>query len=243
MYVYLHRYGTAFGFREGEYRSEDVPESFRFGDMPESWDENGRPAVHEQLPSAYPSFELNPEYGEDGAPVRDRLVFSTDSGDYFSEEGKSGLYSSGRLRGIILHRILSSVEKAADLHKAVSDAVADGFLDAQGAAEAEMILSEKLESISSRGWFGDSGVTVFNEVPMIDSDGRIYRPDRVLVHDDGSVTVIDYKFGEKEASHRRQIMHYADMWRRRGCSDVRAYLWYVTAGEVEDVRIVLFDGK
>ena len=243
LYVYLHRYGTAFGFREGEYRSEDVPESFRFGDMPESWDENGRPAVHEQLPSAYPSFELNPEYGEDGAPVRDRLVFSTDSGDYFSEEGKSGLYSSGRLRGIILHRILSSVEKAADLHKAVSDAVADGFLDAQGAAEAEMILSEKLESISSRGWFGDSGVTVFNEVPMIDSDGRIYRPDRVLVHDDGSVTVIDYKFGEKEASHRRQIMHYADMWRRRGCSDVRAYLWYVTAGEVEDVRIVLFDGK
>ena len=75
---------------------------------------------------------------------RDRLVFSTGNPDYFSEEGKSGLYSSGRLRGVVLHKILSGVYTADDLGDAVAEAAASGLIDASEAGDALAFLSSKI---------------------------------------------------------------------------------------------------
>ena len=237
LYMYLHRYGVQAGFSKGPYVSEDVPESFRCGTMPVKWASGGgkEPKPAEPLLSCYPSFPLNPEMSGDGTPVRDRLVFSTDNDDYFSEDGGAGLYVSGRLRGIVLHKVLSGVTVPADLHKAVSDAEASGMLAEDEAREAERVLAEKIGWSASRGWFPESGARIMNEAPMIDSDGKIYRPDRVIAWEDGSVTVIDYKFGMKSAAYRKQILKYAEMWRRRGHAKVSSYIWYVMSDEVEEV--------
>ena len=70
-----------------------------------------------------------------------------------------------------------------------------------------------------------------NETELIDIDGNIYRPDRVVVSG-GKVIVIDYKFGEKENRYRRQVRKYADIWRRLGYEDVSAVLWYVQTGDI-----------
>ena len=236
LYSYIHEAGVRTGFREGELKSEDIPESFVTGEMPSfasgQADAGGKPS----LQSSYPSYPLNPEVPEeDGGLPGNRLVFSTDSQDYFSEEGRYGLYSSGRLRGIILHRILASVNVEDDLHKAVSDAIASGFLPEDEAEEAEKILSSKIRSVADRKWFSGDGVKILNEVSLIDSDGSLYRPDRVLVGEDGKVTVLDYKFGAKEHGHRRQVLRYADMWKRKGYAEVSAYLWYVMEDEVVEV--------
>ena len=122
-----------------------------------------------------------------------------------------------------------------DLHKAVSDAIASGFLPEDEAEEAEKILSSKIRSVADRKWFSGDGVKILNEVSLIDSDGSLYRPDRVLVGEDGKVTVLDYKFGAKEHGHRRQVLRYADMWKRKGYAEVSAYLWYVMEDEVVEV--------
>ena len=234
LYGYLRQAGLRAGFRAVEDTDGRVFVSYCLGEMPEVPEgrrEKARPA--ETLPSAYPSFPLNPDAGDPDWPGgRNRLILSTENADYFSEEGKSGLYSSGRLRGIILHKILSCVDTAGDVSRAVSDAVASALLDAGDAGDAEAFLSSKIASVSSRGWFSAEGARILNETSVIDTDGRIYRPDRVILHSDGRVTVIDYKFGAKDSSHRRQIMKYADMWRRKGHPHVSAYLWYVMSDEI-----------
>ena len=84
------------------------------------------------------------------------------------------------------------------------------------------------------GWFPDNPEKVLNEVELIDVDGKIYRPDRVVVSG-GKVVVVDYKFGERKRSYERQIAGYADLWRRMGYEEVSASLWYVQTGEVVDV--------
>ena len=86
-------------------------------------------------------------------------------------------------------------------------------------------------STSEYGWF-DEDCMILNETSVIDSDGQVYRPDRVMVKGDGSVVIVDYKFGAREKSHGRQILKYADIWRRRGYGDVSSYLWYVMEGEI-----------
>ena len=177
---------------------------------------------------------MSPDGSLSGLPPRDRLLFSTDREDYFSEEGRTGLYSSGRMRGIILHRILASVRVAGDLHRAVTDAVAGGYLDEAEASEAESVLASKMAGVADRGWFSGEA-KILNEVSLIDSDGSVYRPDRVMIDGGGKVTVLDYKFGAKENRHQRQVLRYADMWKRKGYAGVSACLWYVMENEVVEV--------
>ena len=69
---------------------------------------------------------------------------------------------------------------------------------------------------------------------VIDTDGSVYRPDRV-VKDGGKVMIVDYKFGEHHRKYGRQMLRYADLWRRMGYSDVSAFLWYVHTGEVVEI--------
>ena len=81
--------------------------------------------------------------------------------------------------------------------------------------------------MSSRGWFATEDVRVLNESPVIGPDGTELRPDRVILRSDGSAAVIDYKFGEPEKEHVRQVRTYVDIYRALGYAPVTGTLWYV----------------
>ncbi len=180
-----------------------------------------------------PSIPLNWSDADEEADVRERgrMKFTADSVDFFSAEGEAGLSASNRIKGVVLHDILSGVERAEDLENAVHQSVLSGEITREEAAEAMSLLSERLASAKERGWFPDSYDRILNESSLIDSDGGIYRPDRVVIAG-GKVTVIDYKFGEHYRSYERQLRKYSDIWRRMGYKDVSAFLWYVHTDEV-----------
>ena len=181
----------------------------------------------------YPSVPLNPDSvdGETDVRERGRLKFSADAVDFFSDEGEVGIASSNRIKGVVLHDILSSVVCPDDLASAVSDAVRAGEVTSAEAEEIENLLVARIKEVSGRGWFPSERDKVLNEVSIIDSDGQVYRPDRV-VKDGGKVIVVDYKLGEHYRKYERQMMKYADLWRRMGYAQVDAFLWYVQTGEV-----------
>ena len=181
----------------------------------------------------YPSVPLNPGSvdGETDVRERGRLKFSADAVDFFSDEGEVGIASSNRIKGVVLHDILSSVVCPDDLASAVSDAVRAGEVTSAEAVEIENLLVARIKEVSGRGWFPSERDKVLNEVSIIDSDGQVYRPDRV-VKDGGKVIVVDYKLGEHYRKYERQMMKYADLWRRMGYAQVEAFLWYVQTGEV-----------
>ena len=179
----------------------------------------------------YPSYALNPEMSEDGdVRERGRLKFSADSVDFFSEEGAAGVDASNRIKGVVLHDILAHVRVPGDLDAAVDNAVASGDLVASQAHEVRELLRCRISEAESLGWFPENPSDVFMETDVIDSDGQIYRPDRVVVNGDKAV-VIDYKFGAHRNVYERQVRRYADIWRRMGYAEVTAYLWYVQTGE------------
>ena len=183
----------------------------------------------------YPSIPLNPEPGDAGCDVRERgrLKFSSDSVDYFSDD-EVGISASKRIRGIVLHGILSHVVVPEDLAAAVADAVSAGELTVQEADEVSELLKKRMAEVHQRGWFSVGRECVLNEAGMIDTDGQVLRPDRVVVCD-GKVSIVDYKFGEHHPSYVRQLKRYADIWRRMGYQDVSASVWYVQKGEVVDI--------
>lgn len=175
--------------------------------------------------ASYPSWPLNPD-GEN------RLRFSADASDFFSEDGRGGVTSSHRLRGIVLHGILSRVVVPEDLEASVAQELYSGTLSEEEAARAKELLSERIASALCRGWFPQDGSAVRNEVTLIDSDGTVCRPDRVVTLPGGEVVVIDYKFGAPKPSYAAQVARYADIFRRMGHARVSTALWYVDSDVV-----------
>lgn len=181
----------------------------------------------------YPSYPLNPGSGDDTADVRERgrLKFSADSVDFFSSDGDAGIKASNRIKGVVLHDILSRVTVPSDLDAAVDSARACGEVTSEEAEQIRTLLGGRLAEAAERGWFPDHADMVLNEAALVDTDGQVLRPDRVVV-DGGRVTVVDYKFGEHRRSYETQIRRYADIWRRMGYDEVSSFLWYVQTGEV-----------
>ena len=220
---------------------EEEQVRFTFGNMPDfealrKSDDECAEAFPMACGSEYPSIPLNPQVGLADADVRERgrLKFSADSLDFFSEDGQAGVSASNRIRGVVLHDVLSATVLPADLESAIAKAVMSGNLTSEEASAAQELLEKRLSEVSGCGWFPEDRGAVLNEVSIIDTDGQVYRPDRVVKTGD-KVIIVDYKFGEHYKKYERQMSRYADLWRRMGYADVSAFLWYVQTGEIVPV--------
>lgn len=174
------------------------------------------------LEADYPSTPLN--------TGKERLSFNKDSVDFFSD-GEVGVEASTRVRGTVLHNILSKVIVPDDLDGAIESAFLKGEINEDDKVKIKVLLAKGIDEAKARGWFPDDPSLVRNEASLLDTDGQVYRPDRVIFSDSG-VTIVDYKFAEQKESYLRQIGRYAAIYRRMGYNNVSATLWYVDAGEV-----------
>lgn len=183
----------------------------------------------EVLESSYPSFSTDPS----------RLKVSRDAADFFSPDGTVGIEASNRLRGIVLHDILSSVIVPEDLPQAVASAVDSGELSQKQAEAAYGLLRRRISDAGERGWFTENKDDVFNERALASASGEELRPDRVSIVD-GKVLIIDYKFGrsttKRHAEYCAQVRSYIEAYRAFGYSDVKGCLWYVVDDVVKEVE-------
>ncbi len=196
--------------------------TFRVGEMPD-FQHGDKVEWVEKAEIGYPSWS------EDAGGSR-RLILSREYSDFFSGEEKEN--ASSRLRGTVLHDILAKVRHSEDLEEAVENAIAAGEIGKEDAPEVLTFLEGRMARAIERGWFSPEA-KVYNERELIDSDGVVWRPDRVEIHPDGRVTVIDYKFARPKPEYVEQVSRYADLWRRMGCGNVTAFLWYVYPDRVE----------
>ena len=72
---------------------------------------------------------------------------------------------------------------------------------------------------------------------MFAPDGSVHRPDRVVEAPDGSISVIDYKFGAEHGSYLRQVRRYMALYRAMGYASVHGYLWYVPEDKIVEVTL------
>lgn len=151
----------------------------------------------------FQSIPLNPD------PENLRLECSQEAKDFFGDEGV-GAEASVRLAGISLHNRLAAVDTIDDLPE-------DGT---EQTSQLRQWVSRHPE------WFSDF-TEVRNEVELFAADGSVHRPDRVIRKKDGTIVVVDYKFGEHKRSYERQVREYMNLYRALGESHVEGALWYV----------------
>ena len=70
------------------------------------------------------------------------------------------------------------------------------------------------------------GVEVMNETTIMNCDGQLRRPDRIVFLDD-EVMVIDYKTGKENEAYQQQLDEYCGLLREMGYKNVKSMLLYV----------------
>ena len=140
-----------------------------------------------------------------------------------------------RDHGTLLHSIHQHIQHRRDLPKAIRRAVYLGRIPADEAPDVEHMLASRLDAVAVRHWF-EGYRWVLNERRILHPDGAVSRPDRVVCVPDGSVAVIDYKFGDEHIkAHSRQVREYMDMLADAGLSEIKGYVWYVVTGRIVEV--------
>lgn len=187
---------------------------YTFG-SPYRWNEASKKedSEIEEFDAEYETYGMNPE------ACSKRFVASSDAWDYFSEEG---IGQSKRLRGIEQHALLSRIRTSDDAPEVLRSIE----------PQTRELLLERISAHSE--WFSPELKTL-NEVAIIDSFGNTNRPDRVLVDEEGRVTVIDFKFGEEDEKYSGQVRRYMRLFREMGYGEVSGYIWYVPIDKITQV--------
>jgi len=136
--------------------------------------------------------------------------------------------------GTIMHEVFSYIRTKDDIDKALLKVQRQGkiSIDEQKELSEKIIKAISLPQIAF--WFNTEW-KVRNESDLVDGQGNIIRPDRVIMQDKKAV-VIDYKFGDvQRETHKKQVAAYEDALKNMGFVDVKGYLWYFSMDIVEEV--------
>jgi ATP-dependent helicase/nuclease subunit A len=146
---------------------------------------------------------------------------------------KEKKYLELKNRGIILHKALSLIKYPADAEQAVEQLKIEGLIVSDNEDELINELVEIFKIDEVRKWFtGDYEIKTETEVIL--PDGKIYKPDRVLLKDKKAI-VIDYKTGKHKKENIEQVKHYADILSMMGYIEIERYLFYVPERKIVKV--------
>jgi len=135
--------------------------------------------------------------------------------------------------GVLVHRVMSSIEKAGDAGRAVEKFHAEGIISE---AEKQKLMDEirLLLEVREIAEFFTGDYKVMNEHEIILPSGETLRPDRVLIRD-GKAIIIDFKTGKEHHSHSRQVTAYAQALEKMKFQSIEKYLIYI--GEKRILRV------
>lgn len=163
------------------------------------------------------------------------LFEAKDPNDISEEEKKQVQQNHYIETGVLMHQMMSLINRAEDVDRAYQQMVYDGLI-AEGDSQFLSLKRELKEQIATdkmvKSWF-DGTYENFNEKTILLCKRNSKRADRVMVSKDKAI-VVDYKFGnhEKNEAYKAQVQEYMEIIEKLLGLPTEGYLWYVYTNEV-----------
>ena len=137
--------------------------------------------------------------------------------------------------GNVIHEILSFVKTNQDVDLAVDKSIENGLINL---AQKELVLDTILKIVNHEelALFFAEGNKVLNEQTIIQKEGNIIKPDRMVISENKHVFLLDYKTGVHNAKYQKQLESYQNAIELMGFVVQKKYLVYISE-KVEVVQL------
>jgi ATP-dependent exoDNAse (exonuclease V) beta subunit len=136
-------------------------------------------------------------------------------------------YNEAQIKGNILHTVLSKINQANQLRKAVATTTIEDVGYYTSTAQKVM------EIFAEHNWFDEKWI-VLNERNLYFNQ-QLLRADKVLLSNEECV-IIDYKTGAKDNKHIQQMREYMNAYAMLYTQKISAYLVYIENTELIQVQ-------
>ncbi|WP_125717985.1 UvrD-helicase domain-containing protein [Flavobacterium ustbae] len=137
--------------------------------------------------------------------------------------------------GNIVHEILAFVKDKSDVHLAVTKSIENGLITYDQLDKVQQTLNEIVNHPELNVCF-DGKHTILNEQTIVQKEGRILKPDRVVFLESKEAYLLDYKTGAVNAKYQQQIQEYQDAIEDLGYTVLKKALVYIGT-EIEVVNL------
>ena len=134
--------------------------------------------------------------------------------------------------GNILHEILSFVKTKNDVNLAVTKAIENGLIIASQKEIVEKTIFEIVNHPDLIAFFTEENV-ILNEKTIIQKEGNLIKPDRMVLTSTKEIYLLDYKTGSHQAKYTKQLENYQDAIEKMGYQVTKKALVYI--GETLEV--------
>lgn len=144
---------------------------------------------------------------------------ATSTNDIIDENAKEAIKF-----GSILHQALALVYTKDDIESAITYLKTIEQLSEEVLLEIKQIIEAIVNHKLLSPYFSTDG-QVKNEVDILDTNGAVLRPDKLILKD-GKAVIIDYKTGIAAETHKNQIEQYAKVVTEMGYTVINKYVVY-----------------
>ena len=134
--------------------------------------------------------------------------------------------------GNLVHQILSYLNVKEDVDLAVAKALEEGLITIAQKESVCGTLEEIVKDAELSAYFAP-GNEVLNERVIIQQEGGVSKPDRMVLRNQNEVLLLDYKTGNPEDKHKKQLYNYQKAIESMGYKVTKKSLVYI--GETIDV--------
>jgi ATP-dependent exoDNAse (exonuclease V) beta subunit len=127
--------------------------------------------------------------------------------------------------GNILHEILSFVKTKDDIELALIKAIENGLIIISQKEEVEKTIKEIVNHNDLQPFFSNQN-TVLNEKTIIQKEGNLVKPDRMVVNNK-EIYLLDYKTGAHQAKYTTQLENYQNAIEKMGFKVTKKALVYI----------------
>lgn len=192
------------------------------------WDENSKQAqfgtlqkIKHRKTSKYPTRIQH----DTSSTPKSQLALSivTNSGYLWETQQKEAIE-----RGNLVHLLLSKIKTIDDIGVVLDHFMALGTINSFQFSSLKKTLLDVVKHPILKPYYQHS-VQVYNEKSIMSSSGQIIIPDRLVVLEDQSAVIIDYKTGEPHNSHIQQLENYAKIVSDMGLQVDKRIVVYINA--------------
>lgn len=137
--------------------------------------------------------------------------------------------------GSLAHDVLAHASTEQEAEDYLEKLLSEGVIREAEKNDIKQLVMEVLQHPGISNLLHEPGHSII-EKDIIDNNGHIHRPDRIIIKKD-SVLLIDYKFTQEHSpKHVEQILKYKKLLLEMGFTNVQPYLFYAEKNELKMVE-------